>query len=119
LPAYPIDLTVGKDGDLYVLTDPEPAFGTHRELHRYGQDCRLLDTWDLSMLNGFEQPTPTGPTPTASQTPSATLVPDTATPQEGYPTSATATNAPTGTITPTPVLYPQRWWLPIAWRSGG
>lgn len=116
LPAYPIDLTVGEGGDLFVLAYEDPDQDMVREVLRYRPDCTLVDTWDLERLNGFVRPTPTGPTgapsdtptatPSGSETPTTTLV------------TATATNAPSGTITPTAVLHPWQLWLPIAWRNG-
>jgi len=121
LTTSPVDLTIGPDGDLYILAEDPSARNVHA-IHRYRQDCRLVDTWDLEQLNGLEQPTPTGPTPTATNAPSAT---DTAT-----AVSATATETPTpdmlpGTLRPTATYTPfddtpYRWrlYLPVAMRGG-
>jgi len=124
LTTFPIDLTVGQNGDLYILADEAPARNVSA-VYRYRQDCTLLDTWDLEQLNGLERPTPTGPTPTASET--ATNAPSAT--DTGTAVAATATETPgsaspstTPTSGPTPTYHTEcggTLFLPKASRGTG
>jgi hypothetical protein len=129
LPVYPTDLTVGQNGDLYVLVEYVPDALAHPpEIRRYRQDCTLVDTWNLERLNGFPPshitsiaPTMT-PTPTVSPFDSATpttvkpIVTPTAPPSatDSEPTTAAA---PSATPTYFHTSCPGPWYLPAVWRN--
>lgn len=122
LTAFPVDLAVGGDGDLYIIAFEDFRQDTLREVLRVGQDCKLKDVWGLEQLNGLEQPTPTGSTPTASEAPThepsatdtAAAVAATATETPG---SASPTTTPTSGPTPTYHTVGGTLHLPIASRG--